>query len=96
MFVTLLAFCEFDSLKRVLVLIIHLCNEKRYKGVILSGLVCSLLTQANEASSALSLRVKNNDGYPASEAENWLFMKLSARSCDTGWIQSVTCMKRQR
>ena len=35
------------------------------------------------------------DIYPG-EAENWLFMKLSARSCDTGWIQSVTCMKAER
>ena len=61
----------------------------------MSGVVCSLLTRAEKASSALSLIVKNNDGYPGEE-ENWLYMKLFARSFETGWIQSVTCMKRQR
>ena len=51
----------------------------------MSGALCSLLTRADEASSALSLRVKNNGVYPG-EAENWLYMKRFAWSFETGWI----------
>ena len=37
--------------------------------------MCSLLTPTDELSSAFSLKVKRNDGYPG-EAENWFYIKL--------------------
>ena len=56
-FLILLAFCNFDSLKR-------LCNTKNTSVTnILSGVLCSWLTRADEASSALSRGVKNIDGH---------------------------------
>ena len=59
-------------------------NEQQYKRITLSGVVCSLLTQADKASSSLSFRGNNNDEYPG-EAENRLYMKLFAKSFETDW-----------
>ena len=53
------------------------------------------MTPADEASSALSLKVKSNDRHPG-QAENWLYIKLFAMNFETDCIQSVTCRKRKR
>ena len=45
----------------------HVRNERRYKGVNFFAVFSSLLTQADEASSAFSLKAKNNDVYPAKQ-----------------------------
>ena len=45
----------------------HVRNERRYKAVKFFGAISSLLTRADEASSAFSLKVKNNDVYPAKQ-----------------------------
>ena len=45
----------------------HVRNERRYKAVNFFGVISSLLTRADEASSTFSLKVKNNDVYPAKQ-----------------------------